>query len=92
MTTIAPRNPLASIADEGIEHARYCQEHARWLEAVACSIHEALDGGKAGLEARVRHAKELASLANYLACDLTNYSDSRAATLQQQLDAAEAQE
>jgi hypothetical protein len=92
MTTIAPRNPLASIADEAIEQVSYSKEQARWLDVVATSICDALDGGKACLEARVAHARVLAGLASYLANDLSVYSANRADDLQRQLDAAEAQE
>ncbi|WP_236658356.1 hypothetical protein [Pseudomonas knackmussii] len=46
----------------------------------------------ASLEARLRHAKALAGLANYLAGDLSGYSHQRANEMQKQLDAAEAQE
>ncbi len=92
MSNLHPRHPLASIADDAIEHARYSAEQARWLEAVAYSIHESLEGGMASLEARLRHAKALAGLANYLAGDLSGYSHQRANEMQKQLDAAEAQE
>lgn len=92
MSDLPIRNPLAVIADDAIEHARYSAEQARWLEAVAYSIHESLEGGRANLEARLHHAKALASLANYLAHDLSGYSANRAADMQKQLDATEAQE
>ncbi|KAF1003821.1 MAG: hypothetical protein GAK36_00182 [Pseudomonas sp.] len=83
---------LAQAADEAIEHARYCSEQARWLAALAASISDALAGGKATLDTRASRAKDLAGLANYLAYDLISYSDQRAADMQKQLDAAEAQE
>lgn len=83
---------LSRIADDAIEHARYCAEQTRWLAALAASISDVLEGGNATLIARKSRAMELAALANYLAYDLTNYSDQRAADMQKQLDAAEAQE
>ncbi|MNN05430.1 hypothetical protein D3C81_1181880 [compost metagenome] len=83
---------LAEVADDAIEHARYCKEHARWLNALALSICDTLEGGKAMLETRVERAKDLAELAHDLAYDLTHYSDSRASEMQKQLDAAQAQE
>ncbi|MNZ91501.1 hypothetical protein D3C78_1104890 [compost metagenome] len=83
---------LAEVADDAIEHARYCVERARWINALAMSICETLEGGKAPLETRASRAKDLAELAHDLAYDLTHYSDSRASDLQKQLDAAQAQE
>lgn len=83
---------LSQIADDAIEYARYCTEQSRWLNALAVAICDTLESGRAIPEARMRHAKDLASLASYLAHDLTNYSDQRANEMQKQLDAAEAQE
>ncbi|MCL6690597.1 hypothetical protein M8R19_17960 [Pseudomonas sp. R3.Fl] len=82
---------IESIADDGIEHARYCTEQARWLNALAASICDALEGGKARPEIREERAKELASLISYLAHDLTHYSERRASEMEKELAAAQAQ-
>ncbi|SFC50059.1 hypothetical protein SAMN05216577_106147 [Pseudomonas citronellolis] len=79
---------IESIADDGIEHARYCREQASWLHAISVSISEALSDGKAALETRVERAKTLAGLANYLTYDLMTYSDQRAADMDRELAAA----
>lgn len=84
-------NTIESIADDGIEHARYCTEQSRWLNAVAAAIGDTLEGGRGSLEARVSHAKDLAGLAGYLAYDLINYSDRRASEMQKELEAVQAQ-
>lgn len=78
---------LADVANAGIEHARYCTEQARWLDALATSIRDTLEGGTASLEVRISRAKDLAGLASYLAYDLSNYSVTRTSDLQGELDA-----
>ncbi|WP_374441441.1 hypothetical protein [Pseudomonas panipatensis] len=83
---------LSQIADDAIGHARYCTEQSRWLNALAVAICDTLGSDMAVSEARASQAKDLASLASYLAYDLTNYSDQRANEMQKQLAAAEAQE
>ncbi|WP_236225679.1 MULTISPECIES: hypothetical protein [Pseudomonas aeruginosa group] len=89
MTMTEQATKLAQTADDAIEHARYCTEQARWLNALAVAICDTLEDGKTKSLARVLQAKDLASLASYLAYDLTNYSDQRANEMQKQLDAAQ---
>lgn len=82
---------IESIADDGIEHARYCKEQASWLNALSVSIHEALSDGKSALEIRVERARTLAGLVNYLTYDLMNYSGQRADDMDKDLLAAQKQ-
>jgi len=84
-------NAIESIADDGIEHAHYCTEQARWLNALAVSICDSLEGGKASLEIRAERAKDLASLISYLAYDLKHYSERSASEMEKGLAAAQAQ-
>lgn len=80
---------ISSVAFDAIEHARYCTEQARWLNALACAIDNTLEGRSALLGARVSHARDLAGLACYLANDLCTYSETRARDMQNELDMAE---
>lgn len=89
MTMTEQATKFAQTADEAIDHARYCTEQSRWLNALAVAISDTLESGSGILAARVIQAKNLASLASYLAYDLTNYSDQRANEMQKQLDAAQ---
>ncbi|MBF3340153.1 hypothetical protein HKW91_00815 [Pseudomonas aeruginosa] len=84
-------NTVESIANDGIEHARYCTEQARWLNALGTSICDALVGGKASPDIRADRAKELASLIRYLAHNLIHYSESRASEMEKELAALQAQ-
>lgn len=86
------RNPLVAAVDDAADQTRCRAEYARWLVALASSIHVALDGGKACVEARIDHAKQLASLAQFLAHDLTNDLVRDVSVLQAVVDAAEAEE
>lgn len=85
-------NPLVAAADNAVENTRCRTEYAKWLTALASSIHVALDGGKACVEARIDHAKALAGLAQFLAYELTADLGRDASELQAAVDAAEAEE
>lgn len=86
---ITTRRSLAVIADEAIEQIGYDREHARWLAALISTIGTQLDHGCGIPEVRIERVKDLANLAQYLADDLANYTETRIADLQQQLNDAE---
>lgn len=83
------RQPLAMIADEAIEQISYDKEHATWLAALMSAIGTQLAHGRGMPQARIERAQALASLGQYLAEDLANYTDCRIGDLQKQLCAAE---
>lgn len=83
---------ISCVADDGIEHARYCKEQASWLNAISASINEALSGGNASLEIRVERVKTLVGLVNYLTYDLMTYSGQRADDMDKELAAAQKEE
>lgn len=85
------RHPAATVADYAIEQVRYGVSYSRWLAALAGAICDQLEGEEVS-EASVSRAKDLAGLAQYLADDLTQYTDMRIKELQSELDEAEAQE
>lgn len=85
------RHPAATVADYAIEQVRYGVSYSRWLAALAGAIYDQLEGEEVP-EVRVSRAKELAGLAQYLADDLTQYTDMRIKELQSELDEAEVQE
>jgi hypothetical protein len=85
-------NQLASAADDAVQQIGSRVECAKWLDALAKSIHCALEGGKACVESRIDRAMALASLAQYLAHDLTQDLQRDASDLQAAVDSAQAKE
>lgn len=86
------RSPLAAAAEDTIDQLQCGVEYAKWLDALAKSIQDALVGGKACIEARVDHAKTLANLTQYLAHDLTDLLGREVSELTAAIAAAEAKE
>ncbi|WFS17591.1 hypothetical protein P9K38_19380 [Pseudomonas sp. 905_Psudmo1] len=83
---------LAAAADDAVQQISCRAEYAKWLDALANSIHCALEGGKACVESRIERAMLLASLAQFLAHDLTQDLQRDASDLQAAVDSAQAKE
>ncbi|MFA5631454.1 MAG: hypothetical protein WC997_08080 [Porticoccaceae bacterium] len=63
-------------------------DYVEWLETLAVSIGEALDGEKP----RTGRAKTLAALAHHLGCEMSGYLEYSATDLTEKLDAITATE
>lgn len=75
---------LATAADDAVQQISCSAEYAKWLNALAKSIHCALEGGKACIESRIEPAMALASLTQNLQRD--------ASDLQAAVDSTQAKE
>lgn len=92
MSKATKRSHLVAAADDTIENIQCRAVYAKWLGALAYTIHSTLEDGKAGIDVRADRAKELASLAQFLADDMTHDLERDAAELQAAIGAAEAGE
>ncbi|WP_275547539.1 hypothetical protein [Pseudomonas sp. Marseille-Q0931] len=83
---------LAAAADDAVQQITCRVTYGKWLDALANSIHCALEGGEACLDSRIERAVALASLAQFLAHDLTQDLQRDASELQAAVDSAQAKE
>lgn len=92
MTTTPQHNPLVETAHDTVEQLQCRTECAQWLGVLASSIRRLLEDEEVGELARMEQGKTLASLAQYLAHDLTNDLMRDTSGLQAAVDAAKATE
>lgn len=80
--TMSELQAQIALTGDALDQLRYDRDQVFWLEALMRAISDDLKSGSHG-------AAALASLGQYLACDLANYIDRQVAHFEDAQDAAE---